>query len=219
MLRFVSLVVASALLALSGSASFAQHHEVSLMKKSSSVIFFLIALVFAVAKTCTAQVFDEQFEHWPLDLKINGQVIVAGELDDVSTLAKLIKESDLEERVAIVTTLSSNGIRSSLTEVFSKTESRKLVSFPKTTAEIETLLNDHDVVVWHSAKPLSESVVSAVRETNTAFVNFLERGKTLVVLGGASEIVAQSFFETRRRPAISFTGAEPTSRLHIGNKF
>ena len=171
-------------------------HKATLMKKSSSVIVVLVALLCMVAKTCTAQVFDEQFEHWPVDLKINGQVIVAGELDDLAALAKFFKVSDREKRVAVVATPLSDGIKSSLIELFSKTESLEFSDLPTTPKDVETLLSNHDVVVWYSAKPLNESFVSVVREAKKSFTNFLNDAKTLVVLGGASEIVAQSYFKS-----------------------
>ena len=40
----------------------------------------LTLVILLITRAATAQEFDEKFEHWPVDLKINGTIAVAGEL-------------------------------------------------------------------------------------------------------------------------------------------
>ncbi len=61
--------------------------------KSAFRCFLLITLLFV---TCPllAEKFDEKFEHWPVDLKINGTIIAANALDDTSDVdARFLRAS------------------------------------------------------------------------------------------------------------------------------
>ena len=52
--------------------------HMSCIQYAVKTMLLTAVLLAAITSTCAAQVFDEQFDHWPLDLKINGKVIVAG---------------------------------------------------------------------------------------------------------------------------------------------
>ena len=106
------------------------------MIKATNVFLMLTALLFSATSTCNAQVFDEQFDHWPLDLKINGKVIVAGEVEAaVPLLAKLISQSDREQRVAVVLTPPSDDLQTEFEEFFNKAESLEFTS-PETVEDV-----------------------------------------------------------------------------------
>ena len=153
-------------------------------------------LFLGLTRVCLAQVFDEKFEHWPVDLKINGQVIVAGELDSATFLADLIREPDRKKKVVVVGISPEDDAKPLFDELFVKSKSLEFLPTPKTARDFQTLLRVHDIFVWHSEKPPSDSDSNVVHETKTAFDKFLADGKTLVALGGVSEIVAQTYFET-----------------------
>lgn len=163
-----------------------------------------LAISLVVAVSGNAQVFDEKFEHWPLDLKINGQVIVAGELEDVTVLSKLLRESDRQKKTAVVLALPTDAMKNSFTELFAKNEDLEFVDVPRTMEEIRTLLREHEVVVWHSSQPLSEKTASEIRRAKNAFKDYLSDGNTLIALGGVAEIVAQAYYESdhSKPPAI-----------------
>ena len=159
-------------------------------------ILLPLICVLAVVVPGSAQVFNEKFEHWPLDLKINGQIVVAGELEDVSVLADLVRESDRQKETAVVLASSTDAMKTSFTELFAECEVLEFPDAPHTLEEIETLLREYDIVVWHSAEPLSENVASKIRRANDALNEFIDDGNMLVALGGAAEIVAQTYFES-----------------------
>lgn len=154
------------------------------------------AFVLAMAVSGSAQVFDEKFEHWPLDLKINGQVVVAGELEDVAILARLIRDPDRRKKTAVVLDSPTDELKASLTDLFAENDEFEFVDVPETTEGIDALLREHEVVVWHSSEPLSETIANATRRANDAFSDFLDDGKTLVALGGFAEVVAQAYYES-----------------------
>lgn len=159
------------------------------------LILWPLISVFMMMAVGNAQVFDEKFEHWPLDLKINGHVIVAGDLDDVSVLGGLIRKSDREKKTAVLLTSPTDAIKASFTKLFSDSGELQFPNFPKTKKEIETLLRENHVVVLHPSKPLDEKIVSEIILAKDAFHDFLRAGHLFVALGGSSEIVAQSYFE------------------------
>ena len=64
-----------------------------------------LLFVFAMLSVSWAQVSDEKFEHWPVDLKINGKVVVAGALKDVQVLRTLVRASDRKKKTAVVLSL------------------------------------------------------------------------------------------------------------------
>jgi cyanophycinase len=60
----------------------------------------LLTIALATGNVADCQVFDEQFEHWPIDLKINGQILIAGTLEDPGVLKNLVR-SDPDGRVVL----------------------------------------------------------------------------------------------------------------------
>ncbi|TWU38836.1 Cyanophycinase [Novipirellula aureliae] len=159
-------------------------------------ILIPLAFFLAMAVPCIAQVFDEKFEHWPQDLKINGRIVVAGNLEDAAVLTSLVSESDRQKKTAVVLAPSTDAMKTSFTELFAESEELEFPDVPKTIEEIESLLREYDVVVWHSAEPLGKKIASEIREANGAFHHFIDDGNLLVALGGVAEIVAQAYFES-----------------------
>lgn len=50
--------------------------------------FLFIALVLLAGNRGSTQEFNEKFDHWPIDLKINGTVIIANDLSDPSVVSR-----------------------------------------------------------------------------------------------------------------------------------
>ena len=171
-------------------------------------VLLTAVLLFAVTSTASSQVFDEQFDNWPLDLKINGKVIVAGEVASASVAAKLIRESDRKKKVAVVSAGTIDLDKPKFEKLFADAKALDFSAVPKTKEDLEALLSDHDVVVFVSEGPLSEPVAGVVREAKEAFAKFLDGGKTLVMLGDASEMVAQSYFEVEDASPPVLTGLD-----------
>ena len=166
------------------------------MKSHLKSFLLVLAFSFAMALSGSAQVFDEKFEHWPLDLKINGQIVVAGELKDVAVLGRLIRASGRQKKTAVVLASPTDAMKTSFTELFAKSEELEFVDVPETTKEIETLLGEHNVVVWQAEDRLNDDLASEIHQANDAFKEFLGDGKTLVALGSVAEIVAQAYYES-----------------------
>lgn len=141
------------------------------------------------------QVFDEQFEHWPLDCKIKGRVIVAGDLEDLAVLKALVGKPDRQQKIAIVLASPSEALESSFKQLFAESAEVEFPEFPKTRKEIESLLRENEAVAFHSSEPLDQNVIREMLKAKEAFNDFLGKGKLIVALGGAAEIVAHSYFQ------------------------
>lgn len=55
--------------------------------------FLILISVLACPVVVVAQVFDEEFEHWPIDLRIHGRLLVAGRLEDPTILQRALRPS------------------------------------------------------------------------------------------------------------------------------
>ena len=160
------------------------------------LILLTLTVCLIMVVPCSSQIFNERFEHWPVDLKINGQIVVAGEIEDVSILAKMLRQLDRSKKIAVVLAPSTDAKKASFKDVFAKNEEIEFPSVPETSDEIETLLSEHDVLIWHSSQPLSKNLASEILWAKDAFDDFIKDGKTLVAIGGVAEILAQTYFES-----------------------
>ena len=160
-----------------------------------------LLFVFAMLSVSWAQVSDEKFEHWPVDLKINGKVVVAGALKDVQVLRTLVRASDRKKKTAVVMASTADETKTAFKELFAESAELQFHNSPETSKEIETLLRQNDVVVFHSAKPLSKKLANDIILTKSAFHEFLGSGKLIIALGGAAEIVSQSYFDSNDTPS------------------
>ena len=164
-----------------------------------------IALVFGMAVPVRSQVFNEKFDHWPVNLKINGRIVVAGKLQDVAILDSLIDQSDRQKKTAVLLTSSTDVMMTSFAKLFADSSELAFPKIPKTIEEMEALLREYDVVVLYSAERLSEDLERELRRARNLFDDFIEDGKTLFAIGGVSEIFAQAYFESNdaQPPAIN----------------
>lgn len=124
-----------------------------------------------------AQVFDERFTDWPSDLKINGQVIVARYLDDVSVLGELF---DFEK--------AGKTLLIGESQMVSEESISNLVSKDADAAELQTLdgLASLDAELRFDLIVLlceSEMDWSEDKKTHAYFRDHLASGGTLIALG------------------------------------
>ena len=165
---------------------------------------FLKFILFLNLSSITfGQVFDERFDDWLVDLKINGKVIVAGSLDELSILGDFLRA----ER-----SLSTGLIMGSKVKATDITDLKNLFNEEKTSLQVmiefnvvvsKKALADHDVVVINRKEPFTADEREAIVEMKKDFTNFIERGGTLVALGETSELVAAFSTEGNEASLIS----------------
>lgn len=159
-----------------------------------------LALTIAVALTSQvvfAQTFDEKFEYWPTDLKINGKIIVAGELEDPAILSDALNSSDRSRKTAILFDAGTNERRrTALKSVFEDNEQIEFVEFKGTKEQLDRLLNENRLVLMHGTRPLSSVHKRAILDARDAFATHIDTGGILVAVGSAGEFVSKFYLES-----------------------
>ena len=64
--------------------------------------FFTLLISLSLACASSGQVFNERFEDWPVDLKINGKILIAGDTKDSPLIARLLSEKERTHAAAIL---------------------------------------------------------------------------------------------------------------------
>lgn len=134
--------------------------------RSAIKMVFLLFSVFAICDCLSGQEFDESFELWPVDLKINGTVIAGGGSELPIQAAELL--------LAVSSRAEAPVIRVQLLKVRNKSNA-------KTTAKFDEFEN-HQVL--ELLKPSDLKDASAVAKLDSAEVIWLQ---TESVLGEASQ--------------------------------
>ena len=158
-------------------------------------------LVLLIASVSSAQVFNEKFDHWPVDLKINGKVIVAGELDDPSVIGQFLRENDRKQPATLI--LDSKlpaADAEGLKESFKDFDELELTTSDELQA-IKTALEKKGVVVCSRTAPLDAAQKEAIAAAAPAFRKFVNDGGILIALGSTAEVVSEFYVEgTDARP-------------------
>jgi len=157
---------------------------------------FLTCIVFlSILPVSLGQIFDERFEDWPVDLKINGKVIVAEELDDLSILGDFLREERSQ---------SASLIMGSDVKAAGVMQLKNLLNEEKTSLQkidklnvpgLKKALVEHEVVVINRKQPFTEDERASIIKIKKDFTQFIERGGTFIGLGEASKLVAAFFVE------------------------
>lgn len=160
-------------------------------------IFKLFLALVCVQSSLHAQVFDEKFEHWPVDLKINGTIVVAGPLDDLAVIKDAFSKPDLTKKTAILISEStSQETQDALKAVFADNKEVTVTKADGTAKQFESVLNESQFVLWHGDAPLTQSATKAATDAQSAFSQFIIDGKTLVVIGSPAEIVSEFYMQS-----------------------
>ena len=69
----------------------------------------------------------------------------------------------------------------------------EIVKTDGTAKQFESILQASQCVLWHGTTPLTESLTKATTDSQSAFVKFIDDGKTLVVIGSPAEIVSEFY--------------------------
>ncbi len=152
---------------------------------------FVTCCLLACASRASGQVFDEKMEHWPIDLKINGQIVVASELEDVSVLKELIRERQLDGEALLLFDADTKTERSdALRSLFGEKAKVGLLE------AISTVKNSPGIVLIHTTGDLSDAERKAIVSAKDTLQRLIADGGTLVVVGSVAELVSERYFES-----------------------
>ena len=157
-------------------------------------LFFTLLISLSLACASSAQIFNERFEDWPVDLKINGKILVTGDTDDSALIARLLSEKERSGPAKIL--LSPDVPAKSLAELTALFENEEtLVKVEKewTVEVLKKLFQNCQTVIQGREKEFSKSEKKAIEATKEDCSNFIKQGGTLITLGPASKLIAASF--------------------------
>ena len=137
---------------------------------------------------------DPKFDYWPVDLKINGTIIVAGSLNDFDLIKDTLSASKRKQKTTILTDDSTEQeTQASLKSIFGDNKDVEIVKTDGTTKQFESILQASQCVLWHGTTSLTDSATKAATDSQSVFAKFIDDGKTLVVVGSPAEIVSEFY--------------------------
>jgi cyanophycinase len=183
----------------------------------SAARLLALLLVGSLPRAIAAQEFDEQFAHWPVDLKIKGRIVVAGDLEDPAILRGALRGDGAvgEDRDARVAILVDRGRDDPLVarckSLFESSEAaRPAITIARASAviaeQLAGLLKDCDVFCWYSTEPLAEAQRESLLGARAQFQAHLDRGGTIVAIGPAAKMMSARFLTAVGEPAASTAG-------------
>ncbi len=137
------------------------------------------ALISILPTTLAAQEFDERFTDWPLDLKINGRLILCDAETDLETITKLVSETDKSGKVVV---LCQEDEASELKEGYEQ-HFQTVVVVQNLRAASEH--QDASTVAWHTSAYFQSRFQYLDRQA-TWLKEQINTGKTAIVSGGAA---------------------------------
>ena len=154
--------------------------------------FFTFLISLSLAGVSAGQVFDERFEDWPVDLKINGKICVAGDLEEAPLIARLLGKQERSQSTGL---LLSAPPSDEATTTWDSLFADQLVQVEDdwTAPILRKMLREHEIVVLGTTTPLSSTEQEAMEAAKEEFTEFIQKGRTLVALGPVSELVSASY--------------------------
>ncbi len=158
--------------------------------RSRLIQWLCICLCGLNACLATAQEFDERFEDWPIDLKINGRLVVTAERNDLKYLAELLPPEELQGECWQIgetpTALAKRVPERDLFSVVTACEFDRALRLPPERVP--------DFIAWHIELPSVASPSTVDTERIAEWLNKqMAVGKTVIVTGSAANMLGKYF--------------------------
>ncbi len=164
-----------------------------------NTMFSLIAMLFLEGPV-HGQIFDERFDDWPIDLKINGTVIVAASDAAFENFLTQTKAKNGELRLALFTNQAeTDNFVSVLTPLFQS------VSVKSLEAGLDSQ-ESYDVIAWHDTRQAIDIPASERSRIQSVFQSHIRKGKTVFVIGPQAKMLSETFIASSasNHPAVEF---------------
>jgi len=160
-------------------------------------IFLLTFLIFP-ASNVLSQVFDEKFEHWPVNLKINGTVIASNSLKNSaetdSIFLKLNKGKEAKTTIIFLDKLNADREKE-LKEIIGKPKSINVISpeLKKLPQELIEEIKEASAVIINSGEKISANSRDKILSLKNELVDLLKRSGTLYTEGQVAVLLSNLF--------------------------
>ena len=147
-----------------------------------SLLFF--SFLFLGLGILPAQVFDEQFDDWPVKTRIGGVLVLADRLDEVAVLKKVI-EGDKGNAVVrmFVDDRASDEKIETLESIFDEGKITKYAATKEFSEPLEKALRGSDIFCWHTPAILTSAEIAHVIASAKLLQDYLDQGGRLVPTG------------------------------------
>ena len=168
-------------------------------------VICLLVVMMAITPAA-AQRFDEQFSHWPVQLKINGRILIDNGLQDWGE-AKSVIDSVARNNSVVCFYRGADSSMNELARALKDSVAEEgyfqftpFVSLP--VGELKEVLSWASVVVIQSGPSDATDLVSLLT-LKTQFDEFLARGMTLIVDAAVAQMLGQIALPERASPGIN----------------
>ncbi|MDA7977988.1 MAG: cyanophycinase [Pirellulales bacterium] len=166
-----------------------------LLMKCFLAVAVLVNIAWA-SSSAVAQKFDEKFEDWPIDLKINGRIIVDNGAQDLQAHGRLLESIGSESNIVCFSDNSSPAslLATALKERDDEDGSVKAVNYDEgfPASKLKEALQESDVVVLQTGSSFRENL-EALGDLKADFDSFIGKGGTLVADQSTAELLGEYF--------------------------
>lgn len=158
-------------------------------------ILQVLLLAIIMANIGRAQTFDESFEHWPIDLKINGTVIAThSETIDDSLLSSTSPNSNDQSIVVLTNREDHTTVESQFQSAFSKHSTHAVESFASAVLQQgDSFFAKWDIVIWCDSRDPSEIPPADIKGFEQLARTHIQRGKTIVMTGPHARLLSKHY--------------------------
>ena len=155
----------------------------------------ILFVVLFMGKYAQGQMFDERFDDWPVDLKINGRIVVShSETIPDSILDASLPKADSQSIIVFTNREDKVAAESQFQSTFSKYSSSGVESVSTALSQLGDVSFDKwDVVVWSDSRDLSEIPSSLLGRFEELARAHLHRGKSIVVAGAHAKALSKFY--------------------------
>lgn len=149
------------------------------------------------------QTFDERFDDWPVDLKINGRIVVShSETIPDSILDATLPKADSQSIIVFTNRKDKAAVESQFHSTFSKYSSSRVesvsssgvVRVPTALSQPgEAIFDKWDVVVWSDSRDVNDIPSSLVRRFEELARTHLQQGKSIVLAGPHAKALSKFY--------------------------
>ena len=187
----------------------------------SCIRLISLAALVAVAFTgpsARSQEFDEKFEHWPVELRIRGRLVLGSNLSDVSVLRSVLNRSDQDVPVALLLDADVNeSVEAQYRSVFgtadSPDEQRLTVAKAgdKLASQVRSMLASNTIFCWHSSRLPDQAQRESLLAARESFRKHMDQGGMIVAIGPVAELFSEYF--AVRAPSVTSSVTAPGLNL------
>ncbi|XZE32699.1 cyanophycinase [Pirellulaceae bacterium SH501] len=175
---------------------------VNQLSLSSTTRFALLGFQALIVGTLTGvsvfgQTFDERFDIWPIDLKINGTIVAAhSETIPDSTLERSLSKTG-DQSILVLTDRPNSVVESQFQPTLSKHSSYQIDSISLVEdRSTGSYLDPWDVVIWSDSREATSIPATLMRRFEEIARAHIQKGKSLVIAGPHAKALSKFYVES-----------------------